>query len=257
MQILLGTNETIIRINSQSIKIDFIQQFIYKQFIDTTVVHNSITIPSSFDDLHHRIFLLKWLYGLYSKKTSNQFLELKHTLVKRAHKQIRIEIKEKIIYKIYYSLIDKDNLEVKVFPKNNTINDLFISIFKKNIKIINQTKLTINYSEPKTKEILKKVLLAEENIFSNHQHIFNKEDMKNFLFENEILKPTEQQSTFGLFHFTAGKTDKTMLKKQYKKLAKEFHPDRVSDQSSETIDLYTKKFQNIVFTYELLLKKAS
>ena len=42
-----------------------------------------------------------------------------------------------------------------------------------------------------------------------------------------------------------------------KQLAMQFHPDRAEQKDNQTLTLYTKKFQNILQAYEILLYRVS
>ena len=44
------------------------------------------------------------------------------------------------------------------------------------------------------------------------------------------------------------------IKRRYKLLAKEFHPDRVDIDDKQKISIYTKKFQTILGAYEIIYK---
>ena len=46
------------------------------------------------------------------------------------------------------------------------------------------------------------------------------------------------------------------IKKQYKLLAKKLHPDRVAGNNRELIALHTKKFQELLECYEIILHSA-
>jgi len=184
MQILLGVNETIIKINSFSLKIDQIQNFIMQHFSKKQIESDSIFIPAHNQDCHKRVFLLKWCYSIYAKKTNIQLPQLKEQLVKRHKKPIRIVLSAKIY--------------VKQERKSRK---------KEQKKVINRVDLPLQRAYK---------LLGSSPL----------EDVKR-------------------------------LKKRYKKLAMEYHPDRVSSADTKIIKQYTQKFQQISEAYKLLLPHAA
>jgi len=254
MQILLGANETIVKINSKTIKIDYIQHFINTHFLTRTITNNFIYIPQSSEDLHHRAFLLKWLYTLYMKKTNNFVPNLKETLIRRQTKPIKIILQEKIIHKIRYKIIDEEIIHIEIQPQNNQIE------YK--IKKYLGTKITIMPSylsivlDTKAKERFKEFIYAKNIIDIPHLHIFHSVKMEEFLSgekppERVVIDfATQAHKILGSTPFE----DKKTIKKRYKKLAMQYHPDKVSTEDENTITLYTKKFQIILDAYNTLQK---
>jgi len=256
MQILLGVHETIVKINSDSIKIDYIQHYISTHFFNNKIQNNSILIPKSEEDSYHRVFLLKWLYALYSKKTKNDIPELKELLIKRQSKKIRIILKSKIIYKLIYSVVDSTTLNIQITPANHHI----ANAIKKHLGIqliLLSNSINIIIKSDLQKKLLQEFLNTKQLINVPHEHIFDKEKIHNFctigIKEKEVVLSLVDKAHLVLG--TSTRFDENSLKKQYKKLAKKFHPDMAQDIS--TITLYTQKFQNIVNAYEILRKEVS
>ena len=184
MQILLGINETIIKINSLTLKIDQIQDFIMQHFSQKQIESNSILIPAHNQNCHKRVFLLKWCYAIYTKKVNIDLPQLKEQLVKRHTKPIRIILTAK-------QEINKKKTQERKSRK------------KEQKKIISRIDLPLQRAYK---------LLGSSPL----------EDVKR-------------------------------LKKRYKKLAMEFHPDKVCNADTEIIKQHTIKFQQISEAYRLLL----
>ena len=255
MQILLGVNETIIKINSSSIKIDYIQHFISTHFLDRTIKENTILIPKSSQNSYHRMFLLKWLYTLYTKRTKNILPELKDILVQRYEKAIKIELKEKIIHNIIYSVIDDETINIKIIPANSQIAYKIKTYLSMEI-ILLPTSLHIKVKSDDDKKLFIKFLKNKNIINVPHKHIYKQKDIEKFCNLIKYKEPTKIDKAYMILGLS-NNYDAKSLKKQYKKLAKEFHPDRANSRDIQTLDLYTQKFQNILDAYEVLLKKIS
>jgi len=253
MQILFGVDETIIKINSKSISIDYIQQFINTHFINRKIDNNHILIPEAYNHCSHRTFLLKWLYSLYAKNY-NHFPELKETLLLRHKKAIRITTAKKTIYSISYKIIDNENIHLQVKPHNHLITNKIATFLQTKITIM-PTYLKISFNSQDSKNLLKKFINTNNIINIPHQHIFNKIDMQRFLsFEKKIQKKilTPMQTAYIVLGINQNDDLKT-IKKKYKSLAKLFHPDKFHNENKNILDKSTKEFQKISEAYNIII----
>ena len=248
MQILLGASETVVKIRSKTVSIEYIQHFINNHFDNKILGTDTILIPESTKNPHKRVFLLKWLYTLYAKRTNNHIPKLKELLLNRQHKPIRIYLAQKIEYKITY-LIKENIIKLEISPKNIQIQKQIANYFS-----INYQNLSIELNN-NNKILLKKFLNPTTILNFTYQHIYDKEKVETLLSNEEQQKDSMQAKISQAYKiFGIHKINKNILRKKYKKLAKKYHPDRVATHNMETINFYTKKFQDIVNAYELLLK---
>ncbi|MCF6173013.1 MAG: J domain-containing protein [Campylobacteraceae bacterium] len=249
MQILLGADETVIKINSKETNIEYIQNFINDCFTDVITKSNYIFIPKSFKSHHYRTFLLKWLYTLYTKKTNNYIPELKNLLVNRQHKAIKILFKKRVIHKINYSINKNKTIDITIKPRNDQIIHKLESFLK--VKTLSPIKI----STKEKKELLGKLIYSKDIINVPHIHIFDKNIMEKFLVKDEIKEAKE--CFIDKAYLVLGLTpcdDKKRVIKQYKLLARKYHPDMLNSKDIKTISLCTKKFQNISEAYKILKK---
>lgn len=260
MQILLGAHETIVRVNSHSMKIDYIQHYIHKYFNDAVASEKSLYIPASNKSNHYRTFLLKWLYALYAKKSRNDFFELRETLLRRECKAIKItfaHIHSSVRHKILWNISDVENLTLKVEPYNPDILNDIEAYFKTSLHV-KQNQYTLYIDSLEQKQRLKRLLNYSQNLGQECRHVFDKQQMDAFL-ETILKKEKPKMSPLQKAHIILGALpgdDVKIIKQRYKKLAKRYHPDRVSIKDDESVALYTQKFQNILQAYEILLKQA-
>jgi len=258
MQILFGAHETIIKINSKSMNIEYIQHYISTHFTSRMIEGSTINIPASKTNLYHRTFLLKWLYSLYSKK-NKPLPELKESLLKRYHKAIKIVLPQKIIHSITYKIIDNETLHLIITPQNSKIALKVKTFLQANMTIL-PTYFQITLENVDEKERLKLFLVNEKIINIPHKHIYDKKRMYEFL--NGTKEQNQQQEkTSPLIHAymilkMSPTDDIKSIKKQYKYLAKELHPDRIISDDKELIRLHTKKFQALLESYEIILQSA-
>ena len=106
---------------------------------------------------------------------------------------------------------------------------------------------------PKKHALLLNLLESKDIISQNHKHIFNRKKFQSLLKRKEqdpIKKACEILELFD------SDFNKNAIKKQFKKLAKIYHPDKIYHlQDEKTAFEYTKKFQEIKTAYEILINK--
>lgn len=238
--------------------IEYIQHYISAHFNSRTIVENSINIPASKANLYHRTFLLKWLYSLYSKK-NKPLPELKESLLQRYHKAIKIVLPQKIIHLMRYKIIDNETVHLTITPQNSQIA-LKLKTFLQVRMTSLPTYLELKLETPYEKERLQKFLNSYKIINVPHKHIYNKQEMNDFFYtpkeekqEIKIISPLSSAYMVLQMHPT---DDIKSIKKQYKYLAKELHPDRVASENKELIILHTKRFQELLECYEIILHSA-
>ena len=258
MQILFGAHETIIKINSKSMNIEYIQHYISTHFSSRTIVENSIKVPASTANLYHRTFLLKWLYSLYSKK-NRPMPELKESLLQRYYKAIKIVLPQKIIHVMRYKLINNKTVHLTITPQNAQIA-LKIKTFLQVKMTILPTYLELRVETLSEKVRLQKFINSDKIINIPHKHVFNKQKMDEFFYghqketqQTKILSPLS--SAYMVLRMNPTDDIKS-IKKQYKYLAKELHPDRVAGEDKELVALHTRKFQELLECYEIILHSA-
>jgi len=258
MQILFGAHETIIKINSKSMNIEYIQHYISTHFTSRMIEDNTINIPASKTNFYHRTFLLKWLYSLYSKK-NKPLPELKESLLIRYHKAIKIVLPQKIIHLITYKIIDNETLHLFITPQNSKIA-LKIKTFLQTKITVLPTYLEIRLKNSDEKEKLKLFLRSKEIIDVPHKHIYNKQKMNEFFYKPKEDNQQEERicplSNAYMILKMRPTDDIKSIKRQYKFLAKELHPDRIISDDKELIKLHTKKFQALLESYEIILQSA-
>jgi len=251
MQILLAAHETIIKINSKSTKIEYIQQFIDTHCSNIIKNDDSILIPYLAKEHLHRIFLLKWLYGVYIKKTKTEFSNLKDSLILRCKKPIKILFAKNTVFHIRWDIVDNEQVDILVKPSNRQLELSLSGIFGYKLTVLN-THLSLHLKTDQEKEILKRLLNTNKLINEPYLNIYNKKEMYNFISSKKKANKTNVNEAYAIFGLVP-KHDIKTIKKRYKQLAMKYHPDRVFDKNTENVTQYTQKFQNILQAYEILL----
>ena len=245
MQIFLGHSNISIKIVSLCDRVDNITNYISLNIKNAVIDNNTITIPNSDKNCHHRIFLLKWIYYYYVKRTKHHIPKLKETLILQNHKKITIHLPKRVITKVYLDISYDNRIDIKIEPMDikvyHFISEHFKDSFIKRCSSM-QIKIDNNTDKKRMEEFLK---LGEEVGFVN---IFDKDKIYKVLnYDDKILQALR---LFGLDNYK----DKSILKRRYKELVFVYHPDRVANKDTNTINKYTRKFQHIQQAYETLKK---
>ena len=186
MQILMGVNETIVRIDNEKLYTRNLVIFMQTQFLLYTQRDHHIVLLYHEQEYHKRIYLMKWLYSMYVKTTKYNMPNMKELLVNRIKKPIKVEFKTPIT--------NLNNIKIETQKIEKEIKN-------KKPSISNELKIAMN------------ILNIKEN------------------------------------------EEKINIRKKYKTLLKKYHPDVVFNDSEEKIKIYTEKFQEIQFSYSLIMSK--
>jgi hypothetical protein len=211
-------------------------------------------VPEFMGDYHHRSFLLKWLYGLYAKKSKNSLPELKEALLSRHHKAIKIVFKKRIIHKIIHKISQDDMLCIEIEPKNKKLCVAIKEYFKVDTAE-KSAPLVVKIDSKEKKERVKSFIKKDEMLKIPIMHIYNKAQMSDFL-KTQVAEDSKE-SFIEKAYFVLGlkpNISKKVVKKHYRILARRYHPDMADSRDDETIAFCTKKFQNIQEAYEILKK---
>ncbi|MEA2100227.1 MAG: hypothetical protein U9P72_08855, partial [Campylobacterota bacterium] len=104
MNILMCANSTLVKIDEKRVYTKNLLYFMQTNFSTIVQYKNKITINYTKQEHYDRVFLIKWLYTLYSNITNNSFPNMKELLVNRIEKPIIIEFK---------SIIEDEKVEIK------------------------------------------------------------------------------------------------------------------------------------------------
>jgi len=138
MQILMGANETIVRINNNKIYTQNLINFMQTQFSLYTQKQKSIVILYHINEYHKRIYLMKWLYSMYVKISKINIPNMKQLLIDRIEKPIKIQFIEEI-FKAKKQTSSKENNQT---PKRKTKeNKLSIAMNLLNITELDSQKM--------------------------------------------------------------------------------------------------------------------
>jgi len=184
---------------------------------------------------------------------------LKESLLKRYYKSIKIVLPKKIVHILKYKIINDETIQLSIVPQNSKIA-LNVKTFLQAKMTIMPTYLQINLTLKEEKQRLKTFLLSNSIINEPHRHIYDKTKMNEFL--NSFERKEQQKKSINPIdnaYMILGvkyNDDIKIIKKQYKNLAKKLHPDRALTEDKTIVALHTKKFQELLEAYEIILHNS-
>ena len=250
MQILLSPEHTIFKVKDSTEDYTQLLEYIDANFNATYVKENVLYIPvSTANNRNKRIFLMKWLYSYYKKSSSNISEKLKSELTKRLENPIHLYLlpKENLIT-ISATFYENSICQLGLNESNVTCDLYLNKHFSGVITLISEkfNLYDIDVNESKKKELLKifltKTKLDEVNVKFNY-------DANAFNFFFQMSKIDELEKACRILNVKREDSLRD-IKKNYKKLAKTFHPDLSTLHETTS----TKKFQILTDAFEIIKK---
>jgi hypothetical protein len=261
MHIALQNKAIVIRVKNDSSNLTPMMHFINNSFKNVKHLSNTTVVIDAQDELIRKRYLLKWAYKIFSK---NQ--EYRNTLSFKqlnAHQSLPIHIvkqNNKFIEKTIHITIEhiNKNNELRIIcnEQNPIIIDSFEKLFKNSIvfsieKRIFKIKITTKHDLAILQSILsRKKISGVSVVFITHGLNFSKLNSQDIISQEQayINKLRKSYKVLGVAHDSTYKE----IKHNYKKMLRKYHPDKVCNQSIDTINLYTKRFQVIQEAYILV-----
>lgn len=247
MQILMGVHTTLIKINEPEVQTKNLFYFIQTSFKLLTQNEKQIIIDYQEQEYHKRVFLIKWLYAIQVKLTGQEIPKLKELLVTRIKKPIKIEFKN----------ILKKQINVNVEMMENSFLhvslNLFDAYFMDELKSI--VSKYVAYTQYDARTII--IDISTNDLKSNTKELLsNEKDLlyifsdKNIIFEAlEVLQAKNRLDDYFILLDSSKKDSMQTIKKRYKKLRKQYHPDNVFYRKDDATQEYTEKFQLLQNAY--------
>ncbi|MCD4667738.1 MAG: DnaJ domain-containing protein [Sulfurimonas sp.] len=248
MQILMGVNSTNIIIDESKVYTRNLTNFIYSNFSSSIIYKDTLTLNYTENEHFSRIFLIKWLYSLYTNITKNNFVNMKEILLKRIEKPIKIKFKNRTPKKISITIDIIDDEELHIYFTEYI--DFAIMAELKSILITsdeiikNSSKSFINIfiNNENTKANIKNIIKLKKLNDQNISYIYDSKKLHKIL---ECIPKTSPYSDALILLDVDEKEDIKFIEKRYKNLLRKYHPDKVHSRDEEKILDYTEKFKSI------------
>jgi hypothetical protein len=261
MHISLEKNAIVFRLKHDSSNLFPMMHFVKNSFKNVKYLSNLTVISNTQDELVRKRYLLKWAYKIFYKtneyngslsfKQLNKNLSLPIHIINTDHKSI-----EKTIRITIDHINTNNELKIRCNEYNPMIIDSFEKLFKNSItfsieKRIFKIKITTKYELAILKSVLsRKKISGVSVVFITHNLNFSRFHAHEIISEEEIHKQKLAKS-YKVLGITKNSSSKE-IKDNYRKMLRQYHPDKVSSKGAETINLYTKRFQVIQEAYHLV-----
>jgi molecular chaperone DnaJ len=227
--------------------------------------NKTIIFKQESEDIQRKYFL-KLLNKMYirlnstpSKKISEEILDSIDKSIKIVHlksnqiqQRLKIDIKIKDNYALLFLLSGNNSILVSYLK--NYFKDHLVQYRLKN------NTLTIYPKSEKTAELFENLLQKEEIIGCYVEFKYDIDEIIEYkkTLRNKINRKRKFNALFSLledyYKVLECKSEDSfeVVRKNYLKLVKKYHPDRVTDKNSNKMAMYIKKFQNIQEAYEMI-----
>lgn len=253
MQILMGAHHTLVIIDESKVYTKNLLHYIYTNFPSMIESQNSLLLKHSLAHHHYHVFLIKWLYSLYTKINHHHIQNFKEVLVQRAHKPIKISFKNPKAQsiKVNVKVINKTSIEFY-------LNKDEIYYFKKVSKVLSAYPYIEIQTDRFIVDLQSKLTTLQDlqSLFKTHFKTITFV-YKNHLELKSLFEEISSKKTFNANIHTAlsllnsNENDSMdIITSKYKKLRRIYHPDNVYKQANETV--YKEKFQMIQNAYHIV-----
>lgn len=251
MQVLLNIQQTIFKLDDTVAEHSKMMQYIKSHFVFTQIKENVFYLPSSHDKLKERSVLLKWLYIEYKKSAKNFKKELKSELIKRIDKPIHLYFAstQKRSTNIVATFYENNICQLAVEKKCEISQNYILKQFTGHISLKSKTfnLYDVQVDTAKHRKTLSDFFQTKSIATVQLNILYNKAALHSFLQMSESLDKIDKACMI----LKVSKNDSLKeIKKNYKRLAKSYHPDRANVNLSAS----TEKFQLLQKAFETIIK---
>lgn len=259
MQINIQSNACILRIASDSIHARSIEHFVNKNFKRVLAFTNTRLIFPNKAESFKRSYFLKWAYQVYCKSNlPSKALEDKLKETGNIPIKIILTSKNKVTKKLSVTikLVEESKILLQTAETNKQLS-LYLQIRFSNAfveTLPSQTGIVIKIIDKATLAKLKSLLSSSFLMGLPVQFYF-----PNGRVDNVCIEEKEKDIIEDAFSVLGIPKDASMreIKLNYRRLLKQYHPDRVYMSDAQTVSTYTAKFQSIQHAFELIKEKSA
>jgi len=269
LKVFIKSSMLIVQTTDTSIlSIDWFGEFIVAHGKDALFMPSSVIIFYDEERLSERKEFLKALAKYYSDKSDLYYQQILKNLLRYRHKPVKIDFKTKKSVQrddveIYLDAISSKEVKILLKNENSWVISFYLSQLNGFITEWDRRKLFLNASEARTKNRLDRLLKRKQFLFYNIKYTyspnfltilfntFTNRRKENSFNSTKYLKDNTVQQHYSTLEAPYD-SDIETVKRNYRKLAKMYHPDRVHNKNETIVELYTKKFQKIQESYNYI-----
>ena len=262
MTVVLQNNLILIRTNFRTLNQSWMREFLTLHSQNMLFLPKAVLIFKDQSLCEGRKQFLDTLSNFYAE--INDFCQIfyKKSLLKLSNTPIKIElVSMQEIQHVSVELYARDRytIDISLFYPNSWVMSYLKSQLGMHIKASTESSLVVDVSHPKAKKRLQRALGRRHVLHYEIQYRYDSKFMERLyggfsIFDNGVHEDesiVKMMSFYNILGCPVG-ASKDLIKQNYKKLARVYHPDRIYHQSSNMLGHYTQKFQMIQEAYSAL-----
>lgn len=258
MHITIEPNACVLSVESDSIYARSIEHFINKNFKRVLAFTNTRLVFANKTESFMRDYFLQWAYQVYCKKNlPSDALRERLKAIQNIPIKIILTSKKSVSQKLQITvkLLEENRVILKTEQKNKQLClYLRLRFGKAFLQILPEHKgIMIKISDKTALNRLKSLLSCSIIIGLPVQFLYSNGSVESIRIDEErsII-----EDAFSVLRIQPG-AQMREIKASYRRLLKQYHPDRVYMCDAKTVSSYTAQFQRIQNAFELIKQKSA
>ncbi|WP_345993385.1 DnaJ domain-containing protein [Sulfurimonas sp. HSL-1716] len=262
MEIVLQNNLILIRTDFNTLNQEWIRSFLIEHSKNMLFLPRAVLVFQNQSLVESRKEFLEELGSYHAKKHDLSQEFFKRSLLKLKNKPIKIELLSmQDIQAVSVELYARDRytVDISLFYPNSWVMSFLIGQF--GIYVLNTTdsSISLDVSDSRSRTMLERVLNKKNVLHYEIQYSYDSDFLRRlyngfsmFDYDEHSDENIDQMIHFyNVLECPVGASLDT-IKKNYKKLVRVYHPDRIFHTSPTMLDHYTEKFQLLQEAYSAL-----
>lgn len=262
MEVVLQNNLILIRTNFRTLNQSWMREFLTLHSKNMLFLPRAVLIFKDQSLFDSRKQFLDTLSHFYAE--INDFCQVfyKKSLLKLSNIPIKIElVSMQEIQHVSVELYARDRytVDISLFYPNSWVMSYLKSQLGMHIKTSTESSLEVDVSHPKAKKRLERALSRRHVLHYEIQYRYDASFMQRLyggfsIFDYGDHEDESIEKMIGFYNVLGCPVgaSKDLIKQNYKKLARVYHPDRIFCDSPNMVGHYTQKFQLIQEAYSAL-----
>ena len=263
MNIVLRNNLILVTTDFETLNAEWMIEFLNRHARSMLFLSKAVLVLRNDDLDDERVEFLSKLSQHHAKKHEFDHSFFLRSMLKFGNQPIRVELEkelepENVAVKLY--AYDKNTVLITLDSPNAWVMNYLRSQLKIYVERGTDVSLVIDVSDYKAKSRLERTLNKRHILHYHIRYVYDNHfmsklysDFANYSFGNlcQESELDKNKHFYTILECPIG-ASKNILRKNYKKLAKVYHPDKVYHEEPHMLQHYTQKFQMLQEAYEAL-----
>lgn len=262
MEIVLQNNLILIRTDFNTLNKDWMRTFLTKHAKNMLFLPKAVLVFKNQLLTDNRDEFLNNLGACHAKMHDLPEHFFKKSLLKLSSKPVKIELIsmqdiQEVGVEVYAR--DKYTVDISLYCPNTWVMSFFLGQFGIYVVDTTESSISLDVSDSRAKKMLERVLNKRNILHYEIQYSYDSDFLRRLyngfsIFdyeEHDNDKIDEMMHFYSVLECPVG-ASQDLLRKNYKKLLRVYHPDRIFHHSPNMLDHYTQKFQLVQEAYSAL-----